>query len=319
MARFGTLSVGLLVALVVSGLHAKDIKSIREIESVVQDCFAKKAALSTADTIVQRDATVMTDKAEMKVSAISDKDSKEARKKDTSEIWLLVLFDLDNVLIQPADTSRIGSDQWFSAVFAKGLDLGLQKAQILKFFLPEHFALQKSIKLTLIEEKEAASFISDLQGLPGVAVMGLTARSMQIGDRTIAELNRLGIDFSKGALCDSAHEKDYLSLSYPACFRGGIVFCGENPKVDMLARVLADVHCNPTHMIFTDDKEHNVAGVTGGMAKKGLHVEGLRYAGSDEEAANFKLTGPWLEWIENLARELRSRSPHTTAGDCKVA
>jgi len=283
----------LLALIAVSWLRAGDITSISEVRCVVETCFKQRSAALPNNTLVHQT--------------------------DASAVWLVVLFDLDNVLIHPSDASRIGGEQWFSAIFKKGLALGLKKEQFWGALLEEFFNLQQRIELALVEPSVAVPLIKHLQSLPGVAVMGLTARSVAISDRTVAELNRLGIDFSKGVFCDKGHEQTYLGLGEPACFRDGIMFCGGSKKADILRRVLTDVHCSPTNIIFTDDRADNINALSVAAEQWGCHFEGLRYAGLDEEVKKFTLSKEWQAWIENLYSRHCPNVSSNIGAECKPA
>src|SRR5581483_7132147 len=105
---------------------------------------------------------------------------------------ILIIFDLDNTIIHPK--TEVGSDQWLEYQAKKHAVNGVSIAQAYDTLLPLYFKIQHLIELQLAEHC-IADLISELQN-GGISIIGLTARSEQIADRTISQLERLNVLFS---------------------------------------------------------------------------------------------------------------------------
>jgi hypothetical protein len=192
----------------------------------------------------------------------------------------LVIFDLDNVI--GAVDSYIGTDQWFYHMVNKHTDSGLTSEQAVCHVLPTYCSIQFSIPLALIE-KDTPKFIKKLQEKK-IPTICLTTRSYYLADRTLEQLNGVGISFLKNNL-----EKTIsFTLPAPCLYKNGILFSGRNNKGDVLLTFLKSLNISPDKVIFIDDKLKNLEVVENALKTRKIDFVGIRYSKCDELVKNFE-------------------------------
>lgn len=182
----------------------------------------------------------------------------------------LVIYDIDNTIAQP--TGRIGSDEWFTYMLQKEQGQGLDFARALEKVLPVYCEVQLHIDLQPTE-KEGPQLLKRLQQ-EGVYVMALTARSLPLVNRTIAQLADIGINFSHNHLGPQILLRE---LRAPYVYKRGILFSGQNNKGDALVDFLHQIDLMPSRVIFVDDKLKNLHDVEAALDKARIPFYGIRY------------------------------------------
>lgn len=197
---------------------------------------------------------------------------------------LLVIFDIDNTIGKNA--TPLGRDQWFYAKVAQLESAGKTHEEGIELTLPQLFHIQRHSWMVPIEEN-TISVINDLQK-KGVTVIALTARSLQLTLRTIEQLQRLGIYFTKTDPyeCPLVHGHGH---GKPGLYINGIIFSGSHSKGEMLVSWLKQSKYRPKKIIFIDDKLKNLESVEQALHQRDYPFIGIRYGHEDETVKNFTL------------------------------
>lgn len=218
------------------------------------------------------------------VESVSIADVYNYIKPDEYKKNLLVIFDIDNTIAKtPTD---LGSDQWFYAKKNALLEKGVDEKDVYDLILPELFHIQFNSWLIPVEEG-SVQVVNDLQK-KGVSVIALTARSLDLTYRTIEQLDRLGIHFTK----TNPHE---CPLSYgkknkkAGLYIDGIIFSGPYKKGEMIVDWLRKTGYRPDKVIFIDDKLKNIEDVEKSLHMRDYPFIGIRYGHEDERVKAFTL------------------------------
>lgn len=199
---------------------------------------------------------------------------------------ILVVFDIDNTIGHIKD--GFGGDEWFRALFQKRLLSGEPIHVALAEVLALYFPIQKTLWLDPVQE-ETPKLIQFLQDV-GIATMALTSRSLPIKERTLVQLDRINIDFTR---C-SPFEKD-IDLSrtnekhLQAIYQKGVLFSAENDKGELLIHFFNTVNYHPQKVIFIDDKLKYVEQLERAMKTADIPYIGIRYSKLDEKVASYRL------------------------------
>jgi hypothetical protein len=105
-------------------------------------------------------------------------------------------------------------------------------------------------------------------------------------EHTLAQLQRMDIDFSRSALHD--HPVD-LTMRDTAHHRHGIIFSGQNDKGELLVKFFQTIDYHPKKVIFIDDKLKYVEQVQRAMAAAEIPFIGIRYSHLDEKVKNYNV------------------------------
>jgi phosphoglycolate phosphatase-like HAD superfamily hydrolase len=210
------------------------------------------------------------------IAALADYIAKEQH--DRNDI--VVICDLDNTLIHPK--TEVGSDQWIEheaqmLAAAQGVSL----AQAYQAILPLYYKIQHRIDLQLTEAL-IPELIADLKK-DGITVIGLTARHNPIVDRTLEQLALLDIEFSD--LVDRS--MDIEASYYPALYKKGTIFCGNNNKGEVLFKFFALLGMSPKKLYFIDDKKHHLLTVEKIALERGIACVCIHYTGCADRVENF--------------------------------
>jgi hypothetical protein len=117
-------------------------------------------------------------------------------------------------------------------------------------------------------------------------MMALTARTLDIAERTIAQLKSIHIQFDGHSLQDKDLKipASELGSKDDALFTRGVLFVGEtNNKGKVLAHFLDQLHYHPEKIVFVDDKRKHVDAVEAALAKVGVPYIGFRYGALDKK------------------------------------
>ncbi|MGB8468052.1 MAG: DUF2608 domain-containing protein [Candidatus Babeliales bacterium] len=193
----------------------------------------------------------------------------------------LVIFDIDNTLIEP--DNWIGGPIWFDHIIrTKMKDEGLTYRQA------EAAAVQLLAKvITQVNfvpvEQNTVLFI-ELCKKSGTRVIALTARSTMLADHTHETLLNVGMCFSDHTFITPAvriHEKYH--------HHHGIIFCSGMCKGVALVHALKE-HCyNPKRIICIDDCLRHLIAIEKQLAQEFPDIEfiGIRYSHLDYKKALF--------------------------------
>jgi len=201
----------------------------------------------------------------------------------------LVIFDIDNTLARTI--TELGSDEWFCDLVDKKMAEGHDYITSIYYALPATFYAQFNIGLRPTEEV-AAELIANLidQKIP---VMALTTRSIFVTERTMEQLENIGISF----LIPSISQEDLvLHMPHPCFYRQSILFGGNNDKGEALITFFHWMNYFPTRVVFIDDKMKYVLAVEKALKHYNIEFVGIRYAGCDECVKNFDATKAEEQW-----------------------
>ena len=190
----------------------------------------------------------------------------------------LVVFDIDNTLLQPK--TDLGSVQWFCHQHQEFVALGLTSAEAAKQILPLFFHINHTIDLIPIE----STLVDDITHIKNNCerTLCLTARPLPLAERTLQQLQ-------KNALCFHVPELDefVFNLNSVSLYKQGCLFCGLNCKGDVLLAFLKAINYHPDVIIFIDDKEANLEAIETAAKQRNIPCVCLRYAGCDERVRNY--------------------------------
>jgi FMN phosphatase YigB (HAD superfamily) len=203
---------------------------------------------------------------------------------------VMVVCDLDNTLIE-LDHHR-GNDQWFSAMLEYAQQQGYTLHDAVRIVLPRYFELQKTYPLKLIEDG-TIHLIEYLQR-SGRKVMALTSRSLPLKERTVDQLARLGITFSKMI----EHDESGLH-GLEARYAHGVLFCGSENKGKVLMTFFKQYEHAPKKIIFVDDKHKYLDAVREHATLHGIEFFGIRYGGCDHKVDSYVLPEDDKVWLRD--------------------
>jgi len=187
----------------------------------------------------------------------------------------LFLFDIDEVLLTPADILLRPAGKTFS---------GWCKIQ------PEKFDHYLSIMLAgtnyILVDKKGPDMIARLSK-KGVSVMGFTScRTGPFGVIQSMEkwrsdqLHAVGIDFRPFFSEEYVFAELVDAKSNPPLFKNGILFCGDfysskrSTKGELLGIFLDRMNWRPEQIVFIDDEKKNLEAVSLELDKRGIPFQG---------------------------------------------
>ncbi len=194
---------------------------------------------------------------------------------------MLVIFDIDNTLIEPVQ--ELGTNQWFENRIKEYISYGHSKPDSLEKALQEWTAIQ-SITLVKLVEPGIEHIVKDLQN-QGYTVIGLTTRGLGISTRTIDQLQTVKINLTATA---PTNEEIFFMNERGVLFRGGVLFTAGTHKGKALEKFLKTVGCNPSSIMFINDKYSHLLPVEEYCEKFALPFTGIRYGFLDEKVKNFR-------------------------------
>jgi len=184
----------------------------------------------------------------------------------------MIFSDIDNTLLQP-DT-WYGSDAWFLQKLAEEKAVGNDSSEALDRIVQEYNRFHKEEMVPQLVEHEADVLISQLR-TSGIPVYAVTARNVELVDATYNQLKSLRLALTTTPSAWLLYD-DNVYVAY------GVVFSGYVRKSDALLAFLdAILDTRPEHIIFIDDKHHNVADIDAACKQRGIKVDALRYSYCD--------------------------------------
>lgn len=193
----------------------------------------------------------------------------------------LVVFDLDNTIIQPAQT--MGGEEWFDYLVDKYTKEGLSRDKAVDKAMVEWEAVQRVTRVVPVE-KDGPMQIAAAQKA-GVYTIALTSRMPAMSELTPRQLNSVGIELDQKSVL-TPHRGFKVTTKVP--YRNGILFAGtENKKGEVLTRFLKVTKFRPSTVVFFDNKLHHVEGMEKAMQALGINFIGCRHGFTDEKIAKF--------------------------------
>ncbi len=193
----------------------------------------------------------------------------------------LIVFDLDNTLIEPVQT--LGSDQWYyhlvSALRATGRDERAAHTEANNIWN----RVQLSTEVRPVES-DTPERVRALQAR-GLRVMALTARSEDVSGPTERQLRSVGYQLSTAAF---GVNQVVLDAAARAIYRGGILYVGEHASKGEALLAFLDLQAyRARHVVFVDDKEKHARSVDAALTARGIPVVSVRYGAADARVKAF--------------------------------
>lgn len=208
----------------------------------------------------------------------------------------IIVLDIDNTIAQPE--FLIGSEEWVMHMINKWCNPTITDSrERFKSIAPLYYDVIHSINFIPIELL-TGEIIRTLQN-SGVIVIGLTARSFEICDRTIEQLDNIGIDLSLASLWPEEFWHD-CHLSY--CHKNGIIFCNGNDKGKVLCHVFDRLNYCPTKIIAIDDKERHLHAIAKAVCPC-IEFVGIRYGYLDEKVKSYDTRAADQELLAWIMRQ----------------
>lgn len=197
----------------------------------------------------------------------------------------LVVFDVDNTLIEPVGT--VGSDQWFYYLYSIYKMQGLNEKQQDEKALKVWNQVQSQIQVRSVEPG-TAQVVSSIQKL-GYRTLGLTARELSIAGTTASQLQSVKIDLSSGfAGEDFRIARRDLKTEDDALFHKGVLSVSEkNNKGTVLSVFISRLGLKPKKVIYIDDKLKHVRNLAASMSAMNIAYTGFRYGFLDKKVKQF--------------------------------
>lgn len=232
----------------------------------------------------------------------------------------LVLFDVDDTLIEPASIvlrPQIRENVAYLPWLKELIDKTFKEAKKSEDY---YFSIWKTMEVPVLIEPDIVHIIRSLQDRH-VKVLALTALRTgadyiipSLPEWRFNKLKQVGIDFAKADLPDMTFkELPASNAQYPVLYHGLLCTAGVT-KDAVLGAFLDRVHWKPNKVVFFDDNMKRVEQVAQEMHKRGIPFQGYQYRGGDlmpgkldKEVATmqFKHLVEHEEWlIEDQARAL---------------
>jgi hypothetical protein len=201
----------------------------------------------------------------------------------------LLIFDLDNTVVMPAQT--LGGEEWFDYLVTKytgeyqqsGENAALAKLHAGERALREWIAVQKVTDVQAVEAS-APQAIAEKQK-QGTKTLGLTARPAELVKETHVQLERIGIQFDSAPV---TKKKLTLAGIPVAQFDSSILFVGPlNSKGVVLTAFLDKTQYTPKKIVFVDNKRHHLEAVEKALSGRGIEFVGCRLGAADAKIAAF--------------------------------
>ncbi|MBN2359948.1 MAG: DUF2608 domain-containing protein [Deltaproteobacteria bacterium] len=218
----------------------------------------------------------------------------------------LVVFDIDNTLLEPVQT--LGSDQWFYYLVDQGKrERRLSENKAIAEAVATWNRVQEDVIVRPVEP-DTPALVRRLQER-GVRIIALTARTSGAAAITERQLRSIGIDLGRNPLPRPAvREGRRPDTSQP--WLGAILFLGENQtKGEALAKVVRSLPEPPSRVVFVDDKAHNTRSVDRALARLRIPVVAFRYGATDARVAAFDpaVAEVQLRWWRRILSDQAAR------------
>lgn len=191
----------------------------------------------------------------------------------------LVVFDLDNTLIEPV--GNVGSDQWYDYLEKAYRRDGLDDAAASKKAGETWTRMLAVVKVKPVED--LTPILVHAQQERGIKILALTARGPEDARATFGQLRAIGVDLEASAL-----SKEDLTTPDMGFYTRGVLFVGEGDKGTSLVSLLKRLGLAPTRVVFVDDKPRHVKSVDDALTAAKIPCIAYRYGAADEKVRAFK-------------------------------
>ncbi len=193
----------------------------------------------------------------------------------------LVVFDLDNTLIEPVQF--VGSDEWFDERVKYHASKVEEKAKATDLAIVDWVRVMKVTQVKAVEA-DTPVLIRALQEKK-IKIMGLTARPISLSSTTHNQLDSVGIDLSK---TPPAKTHEEILSKHRAELIDGIVFIGPHlEKGAVLRAFLRHENLRPKRLVFVDDRVQHVNTVHAAAEALKLPHLCVRYGAADNTVKKF--------------------------------
>lgn len=233
----------------------------------------------------------------------------------------LVIFDIDDVVIQPVD-------QVFHPHHKKELakyysDIQSQISQDQMNDLLSTVNIQQQVKLVDPDIKEIFAMLRK-RTIPTVALThcgtGKFGKINDVADWRIAQLQQVGVSFAK---LSPYKDQVYSSLQGKhgtAMFKSGILFTGYVDKGQVLVEFLKENNITPRKIIFIDDRKVNLDNVATFLETHNIAFTGFEYVAVSEQPVlelDLKATDLQFSVLRNESNWLPDSSAKVKTADLK--
>jgi FMN phosphatase YigB (HAD superfamily) len=194
----------------------------------------------------------------------------------TPETW--VFIDADNTLFE--STVHLGSSQWRDHIRKKAIAEGYTTKEAEEILDQFWLFVQPFIPVRSVDPK-APALIERLQK-SNISVFVLTAREPIEQKHTQKQIDSIQVH-----LLSDLPEKFELPSPQPSLYENGVIYCGDNSKINVLTAFFQQVGKMPKKIIFVDDRGEQVRKVERGAEKLGIEFVGIRFSGADERVRSF--------------------------------
>ena len=203
----------------------------------------------------------------------------------------LVVFDIDNTILEPTQT--IGSDQWGMNEIAKFKTQGLEERTAKDRGVARFAQVQMRTAVQAVE-RQTPTLIHYLQK-NNIRVLALTARPLNITQRTSQQLQSLGLNLSLTA--PPANVTTSLGTEPVIYYQGLLIVGPHNNKGQVLFNFIKNYVTAPiSKIVFVDDKAHNVKDVEASLQSVTIPPFEYRYAAADKKVASFNTKIGDIQW-----------------------
>jgi hypothetical protein len=179
----------------------------------------------------------------------------------------LVIFDLDNTLIRPAQV--LGANEWGEYKIQQFKNEGLPTEAATKKMLQAWLKIITQTSVITLEPSTVKVF-QEIQK-KGNRMMGLTIRHWDLSLWTLEQLDSVHISFQPNALNEKTLLFNKLLL------RDGILFTTGAPKGESLMAFFKEVSQSPEHVVMIDDSLKHLQSVEKVLQEKKIPFIGLHY------------------------------------------
>ncbi len=193
----------------------------------------------------------------------------------------LVIFDVDNTLIEPLQT--LGSDQWFDNRIKFYQKKGLSAKSAFEKTYDEYYQIQSITDARAVEPDTWQVFAKTLKKAP---VMGLTTRDICLSYVTFKQLKKLNLIFSKPPV----KKELYVYTDRGLLYKNGIFYTAGAHKgkafMEFIKKALIQ---KPKKVLFINDKLKPLKELEEECTKNKIDFTGLRYGYLDKKVKNLNL------------------------------
>jgi hypothetical protein len=185
----------------------------------------------------------------------------------------LVMFDVDNTLIEPKTT--LGGVPWFDYMMDKFQKQGLSEPEAIEKVYTAWMELQYIISVKPVEE-QTPLVIKQLHERK-VKTMGLTARGFMLAEKTDEQLASVGISLAD----DTIFQEEIIFTQHTGFYKGVLSIQSHTDKGEWVTTFLERINYSPKKVVFVDDLHKFVVQVESAFIRKNVPFTGIRYGAID--------------------------------------